>query len=96
MANTTGQKFGGRSKGTPNKTTSEIREIYKELLENNIERLQDDIDSLDPFNRIKVLLELSRFVIPTLKQSELTKEGPQPIITLNLGSGIKPQDDTRL
>jgi hypothetical protein len=96
MANTTGQKFGGRSKGTPNKTTSEIREIYKELLENNIERLQDDIDSLDPFNRIKVLLELSRFVIPTLKQSELTMEGPQPIFTLNLGSGIKPQDDTRL
>ena len=26
MANTTGKKFGGRKKGTPNKTTADIKE----------------------------------------------------------------------
>lgn len=30
MANTTGKKFGGRKKGTPNKTTSEIRALAQE------------------------------------------------------------------
>ena len=30
MANTTGNKFGGRTKGTPNKLTKELRELLKE------------------------------------------------------------------
>ncbi|WP_051145132.1 hypothetical protein [Thiomicrorhabdus sp. Kp2] len=30
MANTTGRKFGGRQKGTPNKTTLEIKEAIIE------------------------------------------------------------------
>jgi hypothetical protein len=30
MANTTGRKFGGRKKGTPNKSTSEIRTLAQE------------------------------------------------------------------
>jgi len=31
-------KTGGRAKGTPNKVTTEIREFYKELIENNLEQ----------------------------------------------------------
>lgn len=31
MPNTTGKKYGGRKKGTPNKSTKEIRELAKEL-----------------------------------------------------------------
>lgn len=31
MANTTGKKFGGRKKGTPNKSTKELRLLAQEL-----------------------------------------------------------------
>jgi hypothetical protein len=39
MANTTGKKFGGRKKGTPNKTTSEIRALAQEYGPEAIRRL---------------------------------------------------------
>lgn len=33
MANTTGKKFGGRQKGTPNKTTAQIKDAIIEAFE---------------------------------------------------------------
>jgi hypothetical protein len=73
----------GRTKGTLNKSTSEVRESFSLLLSNNLERIQKDLDSLEPFQRVKVLLELSSFIIPKLKQTELTTDqeskGFQPI-----------------
>lgn len=64
-------KTGGRQKGTPNKNTMETREMFKQLLEKNIDSLQSDINQLEPFQRVKVLLELAKFVVPTLKAMEL-------------------------
>jgi len=81
MANTTGKKYGGREKGTPNKITSEIREKFTLLVVNNIERLQDDINTLEPKDRIKMIIELSKFVLPSLKAMEIKNEFvKQPII----------------
>ena len=71
MANLTGQKFGGRAKGTPNKTTSEIREFYQLLLDENLEQIKKDISTLEPRERLKIILEISKFVVPTLKATEL-------------------------
>ena len=71
MANTTGKKYGGRKKGTPNKTTAEIREKYKMLISESIDTLKEDIDQLEPKDRIKAILELSKFVLPTLKATDL-------------------------
>lgn len=39
MSNTTGKKFGGRQKGTPNKSTAEIRELAQEFGPEAIRRL---------------------------------------------------------
>lgn len=65
--NNTKQKFGGRTKGTPNKTTAKLRERFTSLLESNIDTIQSDLNTLEPKDRIKTLLEISKFVIPTLK-----------------------------
>jgi hypothetical protein len=70
--NTTGKKFGGRTKGAVNKTTSEIREHYQNLISNNLKQLNDDLKSLEPLQRLKIIIELSKFVVPTLKATELT------------------------
>lgn len=67
----TGVKTGGRTKGALNKTTVEIRERFNLLLDNNFDKLQSDIDLLEPKDRIKTILELAKFVIPTLRSTEL-------------------------
>jgi hypothetical protein len=61
-----GTKTVGRTKGTVNKTTAEIREHYKKLVSNNLELLDKDLKNLEPFERLKMMIELSKFVVPTL------------------------------
>ncbi len=94
MANNTGQKFGGRTAGSVNKTTAEIREHYQNLVSNNLEQLDSDLKSLEPLQRLKMVIELSKFVVPTLKATELTTDkenGFNPIV-INLGTGMRPQE----
>jgi hypothetical protein len=90
----TGIKTGGRAKGTLNKNTSELRERFTLLIENNFDKLQTDIDLLEPKDRIKVILELAKFVVPTLKATELTtgnENGFNPVV-INLGNGLNPDE----
>lgn len=84
MANTTGRKFGGRKTGTPNTTTKELREKFTLLLENNFDKLQSDIDLLEPKDRAKTLLELAKFVLPTLRATELTTDADSNFQTINI------------
>ncbi|MEC5165161.1 hypothetical protein RCH18_000886 [Flavobacterium sp. PL11] len=95
MANNTGQKFGGRTKGVTNKDTAEIRNSFQYLIENNLEQLESDLKELKPFERIKVILELSKFVLPTLKATELstTTENAFIPIVVNITT---PEDVKRM
>jgi len=69
MAFTQGNNLGrGRKQGSINKTTLSIKENYQKLVENNIEQLDADLKALSPRDRIKAIIELSKFIIPTLKQ----------------------------
>lgn len=63
-------KTGGRTIGTPNKVTKEIREFYKELIENNLSTIERDLKELQPKERIEVLLKLTEFVIPKQFKTE--------------------------
>jgi hypothetical protein len=91
MANTTGQKYGGRQKGGVNIITAEIRNHYQTLITNNIEKLQSDIETLEPLQRLKVIIELSKFVIPQLKATDLIIETEPAVNVINLGAGIAPE-----
>ena len=55
MANNTGKKFGGREAGTPNILTNEIREKFTFLVQSNIDKLQNDLDLLEPKERLKII-----------------------------------------
>lgn len=61
----------GRPKGAQSKVTIETRKAFNELIDLNIEQIQEDLQKLKPYERIKVLLDMARFVIPTLKAVEL-------------------------
>ncbi|HLV92822.1 MAG TPA: hypothetical protein VKX34_06840 [Aequorivita sp.] len=68
----------GRPKGSKNKATAEVREKFRELVECNLSKFQDDLDSLEPLERLKIIIQLAKFVLPTLKSAEITGE-PQPM-----------------
>lgn len=64
-------KYGGRQRGTPNKITKEIKEKFEHLLNSNLNTLQNDLNELSPRWRVHYVLELGKFVIPTMKAQEI-------------------------
>lgn len=68
------EKKGGRAKGTPNKTTTDIRERFQLLVEGNLEQLQADFTELKPAERVKFTLEMAKFCLPTLKSIDYVGE----------------------
>ncbi len=62
----------GRKNGSTNKTTQEIRAKYLELIENNFEQLESDLQTLKASERVKAIIELSKFILPTLKATEMS------------------------
>ena len=63
---------GGRPIGSKNNSTTEIRKKYLELIKNNFEQLEKDIKSLKASERVKAIIDLSKFVLPTLKATEMS------------------------
>ena len=69
MANTTGLKFGGRAKGTPNRLTKEVRSILKDVLYVEISKLNKHFEELEPKVRIELLIKLMPYVCPKITQN---------------------------
>lgn len=67
---TKGNKAGGRKKGSRNKTTEKVRETFLHFIYDNLDSLQNDFDQLEPKDRFKILLDMARFIIPTLRAVE--------------------------
>ena len=62
----TGKKTGGRTKGTPNRLTRELREALKHVMHGEIETLPDRLKELDNDKRIDAVIKLMQFVLPKL------------------------------
>jgi predicted lipase len=67
-------KTGGRAKGTPNKITTEIKDVFKQIIECNLSQIETDIMELNPKDRIDVILKLSEYVLPKLQRSSIEME----------------------
>ncbi len=76
MANTTGKKYGGRKKGTPNRLTKELRTILKNVLYNELENIEAHLDSLEPKQRIELLIKLIPFILPKVDKIGHTYNEP--------------------
>ena len=63
-------------KGVPNKATSSLRDRVKLIIDDNIERLQSDLDKAEPKERLNFLIQLLNFALPKLKAMEITDERP--------------------
>ena len=72
--NTTGNKFGGRTKGTPNKLTSKIKEKLSCIISEAINSL--DIESMSKSERL-TLIQLGLPYIVTKPQIEEPQQEEQ-------------------
>lgn len=75
-----GNKLGGRTPGALGKSNKAAKQAFLYLLNNNLSRLQDDLDKLEPRDRLKIMLELANYVIPKLRSVESAIEVKQAVI----------------
>jgi len=76
MANTTGIKYGGRQKGTPNKLTKELRSVLKDILYQELEQIQERLDALKPRERVEFLIKLMPYGLPKVTSIAHTTNEP--------------------
>jgi hypothetical protein len=62
----TGIKTGGRTKGTPNKTTKELRDLINQFVCDNIATMQKDFDQLEPKDKLKFIDRMLNYILPKL------------------------------
>lgn len=61
----------GRPVGVPNKLTGDLREKIQSILNDNIDRVQDDLNSLDAKDRLQVIEKLLSYVLPKLQAQSI-------------------------
>ena len=76
MANTTGNKYGGRQKGTPNRITKELRTLLKDILYQELEQVQERLELLEPKERIELLIKLMPYALPKVTSVSHTTNEP--------------------
>jgi len=76
MANTTGNKYGGRQKGTPNRMTKELRTLLKDILYQELEQVRERLELLEPKERIELLIKLMPYIIPKVTSISHTTNEP--------------------
>lgn len=65
-----GNNLGGRTKGSVNKLSSELRSILSNLLEEQLEIIKSDLESLEPKDRLMVITKLLPYVMGKMKDEE--------------------------
>ena len=63
------EKFGGRQPGTPNKITNEVRQSINSFIQNNIDKMQNSFDLLEPKEKLYFMEKLFKYIVPVLGSS---------------------------
>lgn len=64
----------GRPKGSPNKTTAEIKQWVANFIENNQAKFEKDFELMEPQQRVATFEKLLAFVIPKQSQVDISQE----------------------
>ena len=64
----------GRPKNSKNVISETARSSFNLLLKNNLEKLQSDLDDMDSKDRVSAVLQIAKFILPTLKAVDVTPE----------------------
>ena len=66
------QKTGGRAKGTPNRTTSETKQLLQNVVTKQIEKLETTLSKLEPVDRVNALSKLLPYILPKQQDIAIT------------------------
>ena len=69
-------KTGGRTKGTPNKVTSELRDSLKQLIDGELIGLSERLEELEPKERVELLIKLLPYIMPKVQTVSHTQDEP--------------------
>jgi hypothetical protein len=86
----------GRKKGTPNKTTAEIKEIITRIVGNQLEHIEKDLDRIrktDPAEAMRLSSKFIDYVIP--KQTTMELQGELNHKVEKVIIEIKKSDDSK-
>lgn len=78
-----------RPKGSPNKTTKEVKELLTNILSNHMDDLDACIEALPPARKVDALLKLAAMVLPRphMEQNPFVEEwgddDPPIVIEIN-------------
>ena len=98
------KKWGGRQKGTTNKTTTELKEIITKIVGNQLDRLEKDLDNIrktNPAKAVEISAKLIDYVLPKQTKMEIEGELKHKVdkITINInhtGSESKHRDNDNI
>ena len=79
-------RIGGRKKGTPNKVTGTVKEWLAALIDRNRVQMEEDLQRLEPRERLAVLEKFMQYIVPKPKtELAVTSDRQQePIIDLSM------------
>jgi hypothetical protein len=60
----------GRPKGSKNRTTEEMREFIQKVVDKNFERLEEDLDKMNPTNRWTIIQKITQYFMPILSKND--------------------------
>ena len=75
----------GRPKGTPNKTSTEIKQTLNDILCNEIEAIPERLTQLSDKDRLDIVIKLLPYILPKQKELEITND----ITKMNLPDYMK-------
>lgn len=64
----------GRPKGAKNKSPQLMRDRIQALFDNNFELIQEDLESLNPRDRLKFLTDLIPYLLPKLQTTTFSQK----------------------
>lgn len=75
---TTARQAGSKSsrRGTPNRATTDLRQVVAQLLEDNAEAIVRDLKALEPAARVAAWTKLLEFTLPKLSRQQSEHSGP--------------------
>lgn len=85
----TGIKTGGRTKGTSNRTTTEIKELFQNIVSKELDNIVVLLEKLEPKERIDCIIKLLP-IVPKQQEIAIDSKATVSEITVTI---VNPNED---
>lgn len=64
----------GRPKGAKNKSSGQMRDLIQKLFDDNFDKIQEDLESLEAKDRLKFMTDLMPYLLPKLQSTTYSQK----------------------